>query len=1022
MRIARTTARCLTLAGMLALWSAHALALDPALDVSQYAHTAWKHREGFAKGVAFEFAQTPDGYLWLGTTSGLTRFDGIRNVPWQPPEGASLPDNRVRALRVARDGTLWIGTWAGLASWNGKKLITYPSMNGRVVNALTEDREGTIWVAGVSLPKTAFLCAVRAAKTECTDERPAFGRIGSLHEARDGSLWVGAVNGFWRQQPGAPKEFSLPEPMTGSLHMFAETADGAVLVLTRNAILRIVNGNAEPFPIPGLPGGALLSQILVDRNGGIWLGTLNAGLLHLHQGRVDQFKRSDGLSNDRVFDLFEDVEGDIWVSTFDGIDRFRALPATTWSAAQGLTGSQGTSVLADRDGSIWITTTEGVSRWREGAIAVVPGLPERALTSLFQDRNGRIWFGTQKGLGYLERDRFKAVSGVANAYIDSIVEDRDGNLWIAHRDSGLLRLSSDLKVQSVPVTVDGKTRNPYRLAVDPVRGGLWAGFLPGGIVHVLDGKVDASYSAAEGLGKGIVNDLRVAADGTGWAATDGGLTRIKGGRLATLTGKNGLPCDAVHASILDGDGATWVYTACGLVRIARSDLDTWATAADLGKPAPTVRMMVLDDTDGVPGFLTPGSTATPHLTKARDGKLWFLSVDGVAVVDPKNLHANTLAPPVHVEQVIADRQSYEASSPVHLPPLIRDLQIDYTALSLVAPGKNRFRYKLEGRDTDWQDAGNRRQAFYTDLDPGDYRFHVIASNNSAVWNEQGATLDFSIAPAYWQTTGFRAACVAALLFVLWALYRLRLRQVARTFMARLEERVGERTRIARDLHDTLLQSFQGLLLRFQTVSEMLPGRPAAAKEVLDAAIEQTANAITEGRNAVQGLRTSATEPNNLVLAVTGLGEDLAAETRAGEPAAVSVSVEGAARNLQPIVRDEVYRIAAEALRNAFRHAGAKAIDVEIRYDPRQFRLRIRDDGKGIAQEYLTPEGREGHFGLHGMRERAKLMGGRLTVWTAPDAGTEIELTIPAAHAYPEAAPGRSWLADRLSRKDTESDS
>jgi len=1006
-----------------ATFTSWAFALDPALDISQYAHTAWKQREGFAKGVAFDLAQTADGYLWLGTTNGLTRFDGVRNVPWQPPAGTSLPDNRVRALLVARDGTLWIGTWAGLASWNGKNLVTYPDLNGRVINALTQDRDGTIWASGVSLPKTEFLCAVRAPKTECTAEHPNFGRIGSLRETRDGSLWVGAINGFWRQQPGAPKEYSLPEPMTGSLHMFGETADGAILVLTRNAILRIVNDKIVPFPTPELPQGALLSQVLVDRDGGIWIGTLNAGLLHLHQGRIDQFKRSDGLSNDRIFDLFEDVEGNIWVSTFDGIDRFRALPATTYSAAQGLLGSQGASVLADNDGSIWINNTEGLYRWRDGRfLAYRAGLPEHPWASLLQDHKGRIWLGSQKGLGYLEKDRFTPVSGVANGYIDSIAEDREGNLWFAHRDSGLLRLSPDSKVQNVPLTVGGKTVNPYRIAIDPLHGGLWLGFLPGGVVHFVDGKVDASYSTADGLGKGIVNDLRVAADGTVWAATDGGLSRIKGGRVATLAGKSGLPCDAVHASLLDDEGATWAYTACGLVRIAHSDLDGWAIAVDAGKPAPTVRMMVLDDTDGVAGFLTPGSTATPHLTKARDGKLWFLSVDGVAVVDPKNLHANALPPPVHVEQVIADRKTFEPSTKLALPPLVRDLQIDYAALSLVAPEKNRFRYKLEGRDTDWQDVGNRRQAFYTDLDPGSYRFRVIASNNSGVWNEQGAALDFSITPAYWQTNWFRAACVAAFLLALWALHQLRLRQIARTFNARLEERVGERNRIARDLHDTLLQSFQGLLLRFHTVSEMLPDRPAAAKEVLDGAIEQTANAITEGRNAVQGLRTSTIEPNNLVLAITGLGEEIAAEARADDAAAVSIAVEGAARNLQPIVRDEVYRIAAEALRNAFRHAGAKGIDVEIRYEPRQFRLRIRDDGRGIAQEYLTAEGREGHFGLHGMRERANLMGGRLTVWTAPDAGTEIELTIPAANAYPEAAPGRSRLADRLSRKDTESNS
>ena len=290
---------------------------------------------------------------------------------------------------------------------------------------------------------------------------------------------------------------------------------------------------------------------------------------------------------------------------------------------------------------------------------------------------------------------------------------------------------------------------------------------------------------------------------------------------------------------------------------------------------------------------------------------------------------------------------------------------------------------------------------------------MIASNNSGVWNEQGATLDFSISPAYWQTTWFRVACVAAVLVLMWALYQLRLRQIAQAFNARLDERVAERTRIARELHDTLLQNFQGLLLRFQTVLALCETRPADAKEVLRSSIDQTAQAITEGREAVQGLRASTVESNDLAQAITTLGEQLAAET--GNAAGLHVEVQGTPRNLHPIVRDEIYRIASEALRNAFRHAEAQQIEVEFRYDARQLRLRIRDDGKGIDPAFLTAQGHTGHFGLHGMRERAKVVGGKLTVWTAAESGAEIELIVPAARAY--AAPRRrSWFAEKPSGK------
>jgi signal transduction histidine kinase len=349
---------------------------------------------------------------------------------------------------------------------------------------------------------------------------------------------------------------------------------------------------------------------------------------------------------------------------------------------------------------------------------------------------------------------------------------------------------------------------------------------------------------------------------------------------------------------------------------------------------------------------------------------------------------------------------------VRLPPQVRDLAIEYTATSLVAPEKIQFKYKLEGRDTDWNDAGNRRQAFYTDLDPGDYRFRVIAANNSGVWNEQGATLEFSVAPAYWQTPWFRALCVTTLVALLWGLYRLRVRQLARRFNMTLDARVNERTRIARELHDTLLQSFHGLLLRFQTVLELLPHRPADARQLLVSAINQTAEAITQGRDAVQGLRASAPESIDLAAEIRALGEEFRAE-RGGDEI-LRVEVQGTPRRLHPMPRDEIFRIAGEALRNAFQHAAAKQIEVELRYDERNLRLRVRDDGKGIDPAVLSQGGREGHFGMRGMRERATLVGGKLAVWSAPDSGTEVELNVPSSHAYAASSSASgSESADRL---------
>ena len=363
-----------------------------------------------------------------------------------------------------------------------------------------------------------------------------------------------------------------------------------------------------------------------------------------------------------------------------------------------------------------------------------------------------------------------------------------------------------------------------------------------------------------------------------------------------------------------------------------------------------------------------------------------------------------------------------ATSGLRLPAQLRDLTIDYTALSLVAPEKVRFRFKLEGQDPDWRETVNNRHVQYSNLAPGNYRFRVIAANNSGVWNEEGASLDFSIAPAYWQTNWFRALCVVAFIALLWGLYLLRVRHLARQFNMTLDARVNERTRIARDLHDTLLQSFHGLLLRFQTAMDLLPNRATEAKQVLGSAIDQAAEAITEGRDAVQGLRSSTTETNDLADAIRTIGEELAADEGANHGVVLRVEAQGGPRPLHPIVRDEILRIAGEALRNAFRHAEAKQIEVELRYDERDLRLRVRDDGKGIDPKVLSQGGREGHFGMHGMRERAKLIGGKLTVWSGLDSGTEVELSIPAAHAYTSSSTStwRSWLAEKLRRQSTTS--
>jgi signal transduction histidine kinase len=396
-----------------------------------------------------------------------------------------------------------------------------------------------------------------------------------------------------------------------------------------------------------------------------------------------------------------------------------------------------------------------------------------------------------------------------------------------------------------------------------------------------------------------------------------------------------------------------------------------------------------------------------------DGRLWFSSGVVVQMVDPSRLSATTLPAVTYIESVTVDRKEHAVTEMLKLAPNPRDLQIDYTSPTFTIPQRVKFRYRLDGYDHDWHEAGTRRQAFYTDLPPGNYTFRVMASNSDGVWNESAAKLDFSIGPAYYQTRWFSALCGVLLLALVWAAYQLRVRRLHHQFETTLEARVGERTRIARELHDTLLQSFQGLLLRFQAAAKLLPAQPVEARRRLDGAIDQAAAAITEGRDAVQGLRSSAFEKNDLANGITTIAEELTSVSSATAFPFIDVQVEGATRNLKPIVRDEAYRIASEALRNAFHHSKAQRITVKIRYDKRQFSLRVRDDGRGMDETTIL-RGQAGHFGLHGMRERAETVGGRLQIWSKVDSGTEIQLNIPGGFAY-SLSDRRRWWSRLVSR-------
>jgi len=504
----------------------------------------------------------------------------------------------------------------------------------------------------------------------------------------------------------------------------------------------------------------------------------------------------------------------------------------------------------------------------------------------------------------------------------------------------------------------------------------------GDLARYRDGRIDTFHF--ERSVDSPVAQLSVGSDGSVLGATPSGLIGWKDGKQQSLTVRNGLPCDAVNAFITDATGTLWLYMRCGLAAIANTELEKWWE-----QPEATLKLRVLDTLDGV----QPGIAPFQGSARTADGLLWFANGSMLQMLDPGRIARNPLPPLVHVEGVFADQKRYAADTLLRLPPATRSLEIDYTAPVFAIPQKVHFRYRLEGHDADWQEPGTRRQAFYSDLRPGRYRFHVIASNEDGVWNETGATLDLSVAPAWYQMTWFKVAGLLVALLSIWTVYRLRVRRVARALGARFDERLAERTRIARDLHDTLLQTIQGSKLVVEDALEQ-PDDLMRMRRVVEQLSHWLQRAVQEGRTALNSLREPTIPANDLAEALKRATEERQIQDRRME---VHFSAVGAARELHPLVRYEAYQIGDEAIRNAWAHSKGSRLDVELKY-ANDLVLRVSDNGVGIDSSMIS-QGRHGHFGLQGMRERASRVGGKLTIVSSVGSGTEVTIIVPGRVAF-----------------------
>jgi signal transduction histidine kinase len=619
-----------------------------------------------------------------------------------------------------------------------------------------------------------------------------------------------------------------------------------------------------------------------------------------------------------------------------------------------------------------------------------------------EDHAGRIWVGLENSLYVYDSGIFHSVirpDGRQTGFVVGLAEDSEHNIWaetIGPRRA-LLRISS--------LVVDREFGEPEmpparKLAMAP-DGSLWLGLLTGDLARYKEGKTDIFRfkNNPAPTRDSAVNEVVVATDGSVLGATSFGLIAWKNGTQQTMTTKNGLPCDAIYSAVTDRRGTLWLYAQCGIVEVANAELQKWWKDRNA-----ILQVRTISPLDGAQPGLVPfqGAAASP------DGRVWFANGTALQVFDTSDTSRNSIPPPVYIQDVVAEHKTYGGNANIRFPAGTRDLQIDYTALSFRNPQKVAFRYRLEGRDSTWQDAGSRRQAFYTDLPPGQYRFQVIASNNDGVWNEQGAMLAFSIAPAWYQTKIFKFGCVLFAMVLVWTIHRVRVRQVAQAIGARFDERLAERTRIARDLHDTLLQTIQGSKLvaddALETSSD--PGRMRKALEQLSAWLQQAGQ---EGRAALNSLRVSATTTNDLAEAFKRV-----LETTPIHSLAATISVSGDVRDIHPIVRDEVYRVGYEAIRNAHAHSGGNHLEVQLRYAD-DLTLRVRDNGMG-ADASTFSAGKEGHYGVRGMRERAGRIGAKLNIVSDAKRGTEVCLIVPGKIAFHNGKTPRSWSIRGLLRR------
>jgi signal transduction histidine kinase/ligand-binding sensor domain-containing protein len=995
------------------------------------------------------------GFIWFGTQYGLNRYDGYKSKIFkhEPDRPDSLSCVYVRSLFVDRAGTLWVGCDQFLdrfdpATETFKHYRIYTEISNGLptpIGRIQEDHQGVLWLATA---KGLYRFDPTSGRTTRYFHNPddpssiAANRINVAAEDREGRLWVASSDGLDQLDSGTGKVVRRA-PFQHEVSQFHEDEFGIFWLASSDTSCALASWNLQTglvkchtinYSLKGIPLKPIISEIIQTRNGAMWMSS-TAGLLKFdrthnkliryHNNPLDR----ESLEADNMISLYQDHEGNIWTcfqTTEPNFFSENPLPFQNFTYQRGsLVNPLVTSIYEDKNGILWIGSMGGLNRIdrRTGANMVPAGSGvANEILSILEDGKGVLFSGTfHQGLREINRNTGelspypRGLPPLFTSPIMQLIYDHAGNLWAAMY-GGVARL--DPATGRFVMYSPEKNQNTiqYQKITEDKQGFLWLGAQSG--LHRFDPRTGQftiyghKPDDPESLSDNRVNSVHFDQQGTLWVGTQDGLSQFnhQTGTFKNYYEKDGLAGDVVSCIQEDRNGVLWMGTNKGL-----SAFDPHAQ-----------QFRNFSAADGLPGQDLTG-WGTCH--QSPSGEMFFGGFSGATAFYPNKLVNSSFVPrtvltdfrlsgnSVRIAAGSALKQSITLTDSITLSHQQNIFSIEFSALSFFNAETNRYRYKLDGLDQDWHEVGSdERIANYTTLPAATYTFEVQGATSRGPWSQPGAVLRIEILPAWYQALWFRIVCVTAFLLLLWAAYLLRLNQLRMQFSAALEARVDERTRIARELHDTLLQSFQGVLLVFQAVANLLPARPEEAKQRIEHALDQASDAITEGRDAVHELRSGGLNTVDLAEAISKFGKDLLSSATAETAPELTVQVEGTPRPLNPITRDEVYRIGVESLRNAVSHANARRIEVDLRYSENGLRLRVRDDGKGIDPVLLGQEHIPGHWGLRGMRERAKLIGGTFEVWSQLGTGTEAELTIPAASAYSKARTPSGFRLSRLWRR------